>query len=104
MFLAPSCFMYSEVRAADSLHEHIRGDIAALGDHQPHELPDRQPLAQPPIEARLGVVLDLEQERLPVDDAGNSFFTAIRSSRESVLSSAWRNTSIMTGTFIVLAA
>ena len=46
----------------------------------------------------------LSANGLPLTMLRNSVFTAIRSSSESVFASAWRNTSIRTGTFIVLAA
>jgi len=54
----------------DPVDQEVRGQVAALGDHQPDQLADGLPLANPGVEGQLGVVLGVERERGPVGDAG----------------------------------
>ncbi len=53
----------------DDLDEHVGGHIAALGDHQAHELPDGQPLADSPVKPGFGIIGGLKGEMAAVDDA-----------------------------------
>ena len=89
---------------AEMLDEDIRGEIAARRDHRLAQLPIRQLLADVRIHSGVGVDVRLERVWLPSTMLWNSFVTGTGSSSCQRAGVACRNSSIITGTFIVLAA
>ena len=90
---------------AEPLDQQVRREVAADGDHQLAEAPQRHRRSDSGVDLLVRVVAFAQRVRAAVHDAAELVLDDERCRRvEPSRPRAWRNSSIITGTFIVLAA